>query len=126
MFSRRPDHDADLFDDWSDLPPSSDALKYLAGIVLALFLVIYGLRCVISQHAMIPGTQRVEQIDFHGAKAIALGTASLSFGIFLHCHYYWGNVYQEYIVAALGKIVGLIGLIVSLVYLIIRTGIYGN
>jgi hypothetical protein len=126
MYYRRPDHDADAFDDWSDVPPSSDAAKYLGGIVLALFLVIYGLRCVFGRHAMIPGTQQVEQIDFHGAKAIALGTASLSFGIFLHCHYYWGNIYQEYFVAVLGKIVGLIGLIGSLVYLIICTAIFGN
>jgi hypothetical protein len=46
--------------------------------------------------------------------------------VFLHCHYFWGNIFQLSAWAALGKIVSLIGMIGGLGYLLIHVGVLGN
>lgn len=57
---------------------------------------------------------------------MALGLASVGAGIFLHCHYFLGNIFHLAVWAVLGKIASLILFIASLVYLLIHIGIFGH
>ena len=65
-------------------------------------------------------------MDLFGTNAVALGLAGLSIGAFLHCHYFWGNVYHLSAFAVLGKILSLMSFIGSVGYLIVRVGVLGK
>jgi hypothetical protein len=64
-------------------------------------------------------------MTFHGLNAVALGIAGMSAGIFVHCHYFWGNVFNQAWVAVLGKIVSAIAFIAALVFVLIHNGVLG-
>ena len=94
------------------------------GIVLPLVLIGYGIWCFAAGHGVLWG--EYTRLDLYGIKAIALGTASLSLGIFLHCHYFWGNIYHLAPFAVAGKKISAVGFIGSLGYLIVRIGGLGK
>jgi hypothetical protein len=111
-------------DDWADVPASGFFAKYAGGVIFPLVCVGYGVWCIVSHHGILFGNHT--SIDVHGSRATALGIAAVSLGLFLHCHYFWGNIYQLGAVAAAGKIAGLMGIIAGLGYLIVQIGIWGN
>jgi hypothetical protein len=49
----------------------------------------------------------------------------IGIAIFLHCHYFWGNIYNQAWFAVLGKIIGAIVFIGATGFLIVRIGVYG-
>ena len=67
------------------------------------------------------GRGEVESTSF----AIAFGAAAASAGVFLHCHYFRGNVYNQAWFAVLGKIVAACGFIAGVGTLIVRVGVLG-
>ena len=44
---------------------------------------------------------------------------------FVHCHYFWGNVYNQAWLAVLGKIIGACGFIAGVAFVVIRNGVLG-
>ena len=125
MLDRRPDYEPTAFDaDWSDIPASGPIPKWLGGVAVPIAMIVYGVVCFVTGHGDIPG--RFGSMSVSGADAVALGLASVCLGAFLHCHYFWGNIFQLAAFAVLGKIVSLIGMIGSLVYLLIHVGVLGH
>lgn len=125
MLYRRFDREVTAYDDnFEDVPASGPLPMYGGGIVLPSVLIAYGLACWISGHAAI--ADRYYPLDLNGTKAIAAGIAYLSLGVFLHCHYFWGNLYHLAGFAVLGKILAAIAFIVSLGFVIVRVGVFGK
>ena len=80
------------FDDAEDLayPPSGGRVKMcLLGIGLALVPIGYGIHCLLTLHALLPGENGTD-LDLYGSAAVALGLVFISVGGFLHAHWFWG------------------------------------
>ena len=92
---------------------------------MPLLLAGYGLHCIVTGHDVLPGG-RSQSMELYGAESIALGLATLGGGRFLHCHYFWGNIYHLAAWAVIGKIVGLLMLIGGLGYLLWHVGVLGH
>ena len=110
-------------DDGEDIPASGPIAKWIGGVIAPLMLAIYGIACVATHHAII-GWQM--PLELFAARAVMAGIAAMSAGLFLHCHYFWGNIYHLSPWAVLGKILSLIGFIGSIGYLLVRVGIFGE
>jgi hypothetical protein len=95
------------YDDGEDQPGKGSSYLWGLGVVLPLLLVSYGLYAII-----------VRQIDFggritmtlRGPNAVAFGIAWCAAALFIHCHYFWGNIYNQAWFAVLGKIIAGCGL----------------
>ena len=125
MLPRLPDNRVSAYDDdFEDIPSAGPLLKYLGGILLPLVLIAYGISCFLTGHGVMWG--EYARLDLNGANALALGTASISLGVFLHCHYFWGNVYHLAAFAVAGKIIAAIGFIAGLGFLLIQVGVLGK
>ena len=96
--------------------------QWLGGVIIPLALLVYGVHCILAHHGIVGGRFPLE---LHGAPAVALGIAAVSLGTLLHCHYFWGNIYHLSFLAVLGKIISLIGFIISVGYIIVRVGVFG-
>ena len=125
MIHRRPDYEPTAYDDdWGDIPASGSIPKWIGGVAVPMALIAYGITCIVTRHGEMPG--RNFSMEVSGANAVALAVASVNLGVFLHCHYFWGNIFQMSALAVLGKIVSLIGMIGGLGYLLIHVGVLGN
>ena len=125
MSYRRPDYNPTAYDDdWEDIPASGPIPKWLGGVLVPVAMIAYGIHCFATGHGEIPG--RDYSMAVSGANAMAVGMASLSLGLFLHCHYFWGNIFHLAAWAVLGKIVSMIGFICGLGYLLIHVGVLGH
>ena len=124
MLPRVPDDQFATTDDDVDIPSSGPKSKYGAGVALPLLLIGYGIACFVTRHGVLIG--EYNDLDLHGSKAVALGTASLSLGVFLHCHFFWGNVFHLSAFAVFGKIIAAVAFIASLGFLIVRVGVFGK
>jgi hypothetical protein len=110
-------------DELSGSPPQGREYQWGTGVGLALALLTGGIFFIIEQDANIGS--RMNPIHLHGGNAIAMGIVLISAGLFTHCHYFWGNLYDQWWPAELGKIVGLIGFVGGLIFVLIRNGIWG-
>lgn len=123
MWFWRVPHNPSAYDDvFEGQPAQSWWHKWMLGVVVPLGLIGFGLWIIIAQEITTIGRHRA---TFHGINAISLGCAGVSIGLFLHFHYFWGNIYDQAWFAVLGKIVALIGLITSLAFVIVRVGLLG-
>src|SRR5690349_13769888 len=98
-------------DDFEDQPTQGPFYKWVLGVGLPALIGWFGAVALIHREAHFNG--RVP-IDLYGLNAIAAGTAGVSLALFLHCHYFWGNIYDQAWFAVLGKIIGAIGFIAGL------------
>ena len=64
-------------------------------------------------------------MTLHGLNAVAIGIAFVSAAVFLHCHYFWGNIYNQAWFAVLGKIIGACGFIAGIGVVLVRNGVLG-
>jgi hypothetical protein len=108
-------------DDWEDQPAQSGFHKWFAGIAVPLFMIVLGVRGLMQHEITLS-----EYGGFHGPSAIAVCIAIFGGSVFVHCHYFWGNIYNHAWFAVLGKIVSAIVLIGALIFLLIRNGILGK
>jgi hypothetical protein len=92
-------------DDWEDQPGQGPLYQWGLGVLLPLLALGYGV------HAVSTGQAAYGRLPMtlHGTNALAFGTAVISAAVFLHCHYFWGNVYNQAWLAVLGKIVAACG-----------------
>jgi len=104
---------------------------WLGGVGLALVPVSYGVHCLISGHAVLPGGSDIEigsgggGLDVYGRAAEALATAYITLGVLVHIQLFWGmHPRLNYIYEVL-RLVALLIFIVSLglgIYWIFASG----
>ena len=92
MIGRFPHNPTAYDDDWEDQPAQSFFHKWGLGVVLPLIVAGFGFFAVLMRHAVVEDNARLE---LHGLNAVALGVAVMSAAFFLHCHYFWGNIYDQ-------------------------------
>ena len=122
MLPRLPYNPTAYDDDWEDQPGQGPVYTWGLGVALPLVLLGLGIYAVIARQAMYGGQIKMQ---LHGANAVALGVAGISAAAFLHCHYFWGNFYNQAWFAVLGKIVAACGFIAGLGTVIVRVGVLG-
>jgi hypothetical protein len=121
MWWRLPHNPTAYDDDWEDQPGQGPFYQWGLGVVVPLLVLGYGVLVLTT-----PGAAYARLgIRLHGVNAIAFGVAAASAGVFLHCHYFWGNVYNQAWFAVLGKIIAACGFIAGLGTLIVRVGVLG-
>jgi hypothetical protein len=109
-------------DDWEGQPRQGAFYKWTLGVVLPIALGGYGLFTIATKQAEFGSDMR---LTLHGSNAIAFGIAWVSAALFIHCHYFWGNIYDQIWFAVLGKIVSACGFIAGLVFVLIHNGVLG-
>jgi hypothetical protein len=124
MLGRSPYNPTPYDDDWEDQPRQSFFHMWVLGLMVPMGIAYYSVGAVIARHATFTG--RGATMLLEGREAIALGIAWTSAAVFLHCHYFWGNVYNQAWGAVLGKIFGAAGFIAGMGFLIIRVGLLGK
>jgi hypothetical protein len=65
------------------------------------------------------------EMRLYGLNAVAFGLAWVGAVLFVHCHYFWGNVYNQAWFAVLGKIGGAFVFIAGLGVVLVRSGVLG-
>lgn len=95
--------------------------KWVLGTAVPIALLYLGTTVVIEQH-VVYGRARENLV---GVNAIASGVSTVSAAAFLHCHFFWGNLYDEAWPAVLGKIVSLCGFIGGIGFLLVRLCVLG-
>ena len=119
----RPPHNPTAYDDdWEDQPTQGPFFQWGLGVALPLALFAYG-GCAIASHQVMFGGR--SPMILHGPNAIALGVAGISAGVFAHCHFCWGNVFDQAWFAVLGKIIAACGFIAALGFILVRNGVLG-
>ncbi len=122
MWQRHPHNPTAYDDDWEGQPGQGWFYQWGLGLLLPVALIGYGIYGVAMQQISFGG--RVS-MTLHGLNAIAFGIAWISAGIFVHCHYFWGNIFDQAWFAVLGKIIAACGFIAGLVFVLIRNGVLG-
>jgi hypothetical protein len=122
MWWRHPHNPTAYDDDWEDQPAQGPLYQWGLGLLVPLLLVGYGIYVIVTQHAVF-GNQ--PSMTLRGPNAVAFGVAWASAGAFLHCHYFWGNLYDQAWFAVLGKIVAACGFIAGLGFVLVRNGVLG-
>lgn len=88
---------------------------WLSGVVLALIPIGYGVHCLRTGHAWLPG-QGGGGLDAHGSTAVALAIAYISIGAFIHFHYFWGLHPKLHVVGPLMKTLAAVTFLGSIGY----------
>jgi hypothetical protein len=120
---RSPHNPTPYDDDFEDQPTQSWFHQWILGATLPACFLSYGIRTVLAGHATY-GSRAT--IDLRGVDAIAYGISMIAIGVFLHSHYFWGNVFNQAWWAVLAKIFSAAAFIASSAVLIIRVGILGR
>jgi hypothetical protein len=123
VWLRRPYNPTAYDDDWEDQPAQSAFHKWVLGVLAPALILSYGIWILITREAEFGS---YITMTLHGYNAIAFGTAMISAAVFLHCHYFWGNIYNQAWFAVLGKIIAATGFISGLLFLCIHIGILGR
>jgi hypothetical protein len=121
MWWRLPHNPTAYDDDWEDQPGQGPFYQWGLGVLVPLLVLGYGVLVLTTPDAAYArlGT------NLGGVNAVAFGVAAASAGVFLHCHYFWGNFYNQAWFAVLGKIIAACGFIAGLGTLIVRVGVLG-
>jgi hypothetical protein len=109
-------------DDWEDQPGQALGYQWGLGVLVPLALVAYGGYAIVMRQ--VEFGSRIT-MTLQGTNAVAFGVAWVSAGVFVHCHYFWGNVYNQAWWAVLGKIVGAMGFIAGVGVVLVRNGVLG-
>lgn len=122
MWWRYPHNPTAYDDDWEDQPGQGPFYQWGLGVVLPLALIAFGIYAIAVRQISFGG--RIS-MTLHGLNAIAFGIACVSAGVFVHCHYFWGNVSNQAWFAVLGKVVAACGFIAALLFVLVRNGVLG-
>jgi hypothetical protein len=122
MWWRFPHNPTAYDDDWEGQPTQGPFYQWGLGVVVPVIILGLGIHAIMTRQAEYGS--RVT-MTLHGSNAVALGIAAASAALFLHCHYFWGNIYDQAWFAVLGKIVAACGVIAGLGIVIVRVGVFG-
>jgi hypothetical protein len=90
FWTRNPhEGDAKLAESLSHAPSGGRLKMWLLGVGLALIPIYYGIRCLQAGHATFFGS-RGAHLELTGSEAVAMATAYISIGVFIHAHWFWG------------------------------------
>ena len=109
-------------DDWEDQPKQGPFYKWILGVVVPILAAAFGAHAVLARQAAFSYDP---PLNLYGLNAVALGGSAISLAVFLHCHYFWGNIYNQAWFAMLGKILAACGFVAGLIILIVRVGVMG-
>ena len=95
---------------------------WLGGVCLALVPASYGVHCLISGHAVLPGVPGGRYVgiwsggglDVYGSAAAALATAYITLGVLVHIQLFWGMHQRTYFICEILTVVALVIFLVSL------------
>ena len=110
-------------DDWEDQPAQSSFHKWVIGAIIPTVMIGFATRAIINRLVDLQGRPG---ITLHGPNAVAYGIALGAAALFIHCHYFWGKIYNQAWFAVLGKIISAAAFIAALGIIIIRVGIFGH
>jgi hypothetical protein len=122
MSWRFPHNPTAYDDDWEDQPRQGSFYQWGLGVIVALALIGYGGYAVAMRRVTFGGHI---SMTLHGLNAVAFGIAWIGAGVFVHCHYFWGNVFNQAWFAVVGKIVGALAFVAGLVVVLVRNGVLG-
>ena len=109
-------------DDWEGQPTQSRFHQWIAGLAVPLTIACFGVDAIVFGAVTVGGSK---PLALHGTNAIAFGIAAMGAAIFLHCHYFWGNVFDQAWLAVLGKMAGAIAFILATGLLVVRGFLFG-
>lgn len=121
MFSRVPHNPGPYDDNFEGQPTYSAYHKWFLGVAVPVGLIAVGVFVLLRRDI----DNHLGRVDFTGPNATAIGVAMVSLGLFLHAHFFWGNLVDQHIVAVLAKIAAALGFIGSLGVLLVRNGVLG-
>jgi hypothetical protein len=98
--------------------------KWLFGAIAPIGVASYGVICVVKRVAEFRGESQAT-MTLHGLNAIAFGMTFIAAAIFMHCRLFWGEIYQTTWILELCEILAVLVIVISLVTLIVRIGVYG-
>lgn len=124
MWWRLPYNPGPYDDDWEDQPAQSGFHKWGLGVCIPAIILAYGIWILATQTARFYDNQI--SLELHGYNADAYAVAVIAAALFLHCHYFWGNVYNQAWFAVAGKIIAACAFVAGLAFLCIRVGILGR
>jgi len=101
---------------FSSSPVPSFWSKWFGGALMPLLPMGYALKCWILKQATLPG-RRGSSMQLHGEDAIVFGLVCLFLALFLHFHFFWTAFPKLEPFSHLGKFLSLIGLVVSIFWL---------
>ena len=107
-----------------DAPNPEFYSMWLFGVIVPIGIAIYGVICVVKRVAEFRGESRVA-MTLHGLNAVAFGVTFIAAALFMHCRLFWGEIYETTWILELCEIIAVLLIVVSLVTLIIRVGVYG-
>jgi hypothetical protein len=110
-------HTSDTTDNFSDTPNPSFLSKWFGGVIVPVFILIYGLRCCILQKAVFEGG-RSGSLELSGMPAVFMGLSWLSAAFFIHFHYFWSAVKRLCVYADFAKTIALLCLIGTFGYVV--------
>jgi hypothetical protein len=122
MLLRTPHNPSPYDDDWEDQPRQGPFYRWILGLAVPLVMGGFAVHAIALRETEFSG--RVS-MTLHGTNAVALGVVMFATAVFMHRHYYWGNVYNQAWPAVLGKIVSACAFIAGLATIIVRVGIFG-
>jgi len=110
---------------FSDPPVPTFWSKWFGGALIPLLPTGYAVKCWIFKQATLPGRHR-QLMQLYGEDAIMLGLVCLFIGLFLHFHFFWTAFPRLEHFSHLAKVLSLVGLVVSIFWLMwsILAGIY--
>jgi len=106
-------------DDWEDQPSQGPFFQWGLGVALPMLIAGWGIFAIVTRQSSWSGERGIS-MTLQGTNAMASGVAAISAAIFLHCHYFWGNVFDQAWFAVFGKIAGAAGFIVGIGIVIAR------
>ncbi len=106
---------SDAAESLSENPSGGRAKMWLAGVGFALVPAGYGVHCLRTGHAWLPG-QYGSGLDTQGSTAVAIAIAYVALGAFMHFHYFWGLHAKLRGVSPLLKLLAVITFLGSLGY----------
>src|SRR5687767_2810278 len=99
MWWRSPHNPTAYDDDWEDQPAQSGVHQWGLGLGFPALILGYGIWVLLRGQAQFGGDF---PMTLRGHNAIAYGVSAVCAAVFLHCHYFWGNVYNQAWFAVLG------------------------
>ncbi|HEY8750648.1 MAG TPA: hypothetical protein VIM11_21870 [Tepidisphaeraceae bacterium] len=120
---RAPHNPTAYDDDFEGQPAQSPFHQWILGAAVPFCLLLYGVHVLWIRQATY---SYHNTLVLHGLDALAYGIATISVALFLHFHYFWGNIYDQVWWAVLGKIISAAVFIISTAVILVRVGVLGK
>ena len=111
-----------VFDDAEDLaygPSGGRAKQWIAGVILALLPIIYGIHCIQQGHTTLFGSGDIDE-KLSGVAGTSLAVAYIAVGAFIHFHYFWGLSERLYRFSQPLKVISLLVFLPAFFYALYR------